>query len=118
MPSGRRGEPKRWEGLETGPSLEGRRMPYQPFLPSQVHLWNWYEILELDNQASDSEGEGLLPRGSPRTSQLTRHIATMGFKKERMVIVVISFSGKQGPICWLDTSQSLLPPWGSGKRCY
>lgn len=71
-----------------------RRISYRPLLPSQLHLWNWYEILELDNQANDSEGEGQ-PRGSPRASQSTRHIATMGFKKERIVIVVvISLSGK------------------------
>lgn len=57
LPSGRRGDPKRQGGLESRPCLGGRRIPSQPLLPSQVHLQNRYETLELDNQADDSKGE-------------------------------------------------------------
>lgn len=81
----------------------------QPLLPSQVHLWNRCETLELNNQANDSEG---LPRSFPRASQATRHIAALGFKKERTVIVaVISFSGKLRALYadWIHPKVCCLP---------
>lgn len=40
LPSGRRRGPKKQDKLEIGPCFEGRRIPYQFFMLSQVHLWN------------------------------------------------------------------------------